>query len=83
MIRSAHTRRKAACVAVASVLLGLFATTAAAATDTTEPAGGSETTGAEASADGLVIGYAGLSSQFPFVADVNAGLRSGCRRGGR
>ena len=76
MIRSAHRRRKATCVAVVSVFVGLFATTAAAGTDTTDPAGGSETTGGEASADGLVIGYAGLSSQFPFVADVNAGLEA-------
>ena len=82
MIRSAHTRRKATCVAVATVLLGLFATTAAAGTDTTEPAGGSETTGGEASADGLVIGYAGLSSQFPFVADVNAGLEAAAAEAG-
>lgn len=39
----------------------------------------SESTDGEAetlAGEGLVIGYAGLSSEFPFVADVNAGLQS-------
>lgn len=63
-----------------SLLAGVVSinATASAGSDTTEPTDATEAL----SAEGLVIGYAGLSSEFPFVADVNAGLEEAAAEAG-
>ena len=67
---------------VLSVMLGLVGFAGAAspavvaqqATPPTAPACPEATPTSGAAPEGLVVGYAGLSGQFPFVQDVNSGL---------
>ncbi|HEX8631129.1 MAG TPA: sugar ABC transporter substrate-binding protein [Catenuloplanes sp.] len=63
-----NTRRGAAVALVAAVLV--------------VSACNRDTGGAKTGADSFTIGYAGLSSEFPFVADVNRGLDTAAKKAG-